>query len=100
MGVSVVSLEGLLDQVRSRLVRLVAEMKAGMPRETSVPTPEVADNAVQVVVHGKKSAINVTTAQASGSGSHNVSASPTAPAPRTGWWRSLWALWLVWLGSS
>jgi hypothetical protein len=91
-AVSVVALEGVVEHVRSKLVRLVAEMRAGMPAETSLPTPELADNAVRVVVHGRKSTVNVTTAQSTGSGLHHVVASPPATRQRTPWWRGLWGI--------
>jgi hypothetical protein len=64
-SVSHVTLEGVLDQVRTRLVELVAEMRAGMPDEADVPSSAVADNAVSVVIHGDKSRVSVTSASAS-----------------------------------
>jgi hypothetical protein len=53
-SVSHVALEGVIDQIRTRLVELVAEMRAEMPDESDVPTAAVADNAVNLIVHGKK----------------------------------------------
>jgi hypothetical protein len=65
-SLSHVTLEGVLDQIRTRLVELVAEMRAEMPDEADVPSAAVADNAVNVIVHGKKAKFTVNTAQASG----------------------------------
>jgi hypothetical protein len=53
-SLSHVTLEGVLDQIRTRLVELVAEMRAEMPNEAELPSAAVADNAVNVIVHGKK----------------------------------------------
>jgi hypothetical protein len=68
------ALTGVLDRIRTTLVELVAEMRAGMPASAETPSTEVADHAVHVVVHGKDAQVNVTAASASGSGSHAVSA--------------------------
>jgi hypothetical protein len=67
-SVSHVTLESVIDQIRTRLVELVAEMRAEMPDETDVPSAAVADNAVNLIVHGKKAKFTVNTAQASGNG--------------------------------
>ncbi len=67
-SLSHVTLEGVLDQIRTRLVALVAEMRAEMPDETDVPSAAIADNAVNVIVHGKKAKFTVNTAQASSAG--------------------------------
>lgn len=88
-AMSEVTLEGVLDQIRTRLVELVAEMRAEMPDEAEVPTAAVADNAVSVVIHGDKSRVNVVAAQASGNGSHTVTAAPAAERRR--WWVKLGA---------
>ena len=74
-SVSHVTLEGVLDQIRTRLVELVAEMRAAMPDEAAVPTSDAADNAVSVVIHGGKPRVSVTSAQASGDGSHSITVS-------------------------
>jgi hypothetical protein len=42
-----------------------------MPDEAEVPSSAVADNAVSVVIHGDKSRVNVTSAQASSEGSRH-----------------------------
>ena len=71
-SVSHVTLEGVLDQIRTRLVELVAEMRAAMPDEAAVPSSDAADNAVCVVIHGGKPRVSVTGVQASGNGSHSI----------------------------
>ncbi len=83
--VSTVALIGALDQIRTALVRLVAEMRwAGTSAGGDAPTGQAADQAVNVVVHGApRSKITVNTSQASG-GSTNSVAQPREP--ESGWW--------------
>ena len=73
-----------LDQIRTRLVELVAEIRAEMPDETDVPSSAVADNAVSVVVHGKKPKITVNAAKATGSG-NTATATMTPAHQRSAW---------------
>lgn len=90
-SVSQVTLEGVVDQVRTILVELVAEMKAATPRNVATPSAAVADQAVNVAVYGKKASVNVNTAQASGDGSHHVQATPAAATGvKRPWWMGLW----------
>jgi hypothetical protein len=64
----------VLDAIRTTLVELVAEMRAG-PVSADVPSPEVVDHALNLVIHGQGArTINVNTAAATGSGSHEVKA--------------------------
>lgn len=86
-SLSHISLEGVIDQIRTRLVELVAEMRAAMPDEADVPSSAVADNAVSIVVHGGRPRVNVTAAQASGEGSHSVTAGP--PSEEGGRWKKV-----------
>ncbi|MET9452491.1 hypothetical protein [Streptomyces cinerochromogenes] len=46
-SVHVSALEGILDQVRTRLVQLVAELKAAMPRGQQDPTPDQVARALE-----------------------------------------------------
>jgi hypothetical protein len=73
-SLSAPAIEGVLDRIRTTLVELVAEMRAGMPEAAEVPSREVADHAVQVAVHGDQARVTVTAASASGEGSHRVTA--------------------------
>jgi hypothetical protein len=84
-SVSHVSLEGVLDQIRTRLVELVAEMQAAMPSEADVPSSDAADNAVSIVIHGGKPRVSVTSAQATGQGAHTVTAE--AASDGSGLWK-------------
>jgi hypothetical protein len=46
------SIKAMVDQVRSSLVELVAEMVAAMPSDQAVPNKEAADQAIDVVFNG------------------------------------------------
>jgi hypothetical protein len=86
-SLSQTALEGVIDQVRTSLVELVAEMRAGMPDAAEAPSAEVANQAVNVAVHGNKTRVNVTSAQASGEGGHQVQAVSSEPEGRSLWWK-------------
>jgi hypothetical protein len=79
-----VPLRGVLDRVRTTLVELVAEMRAGTSDAGELPSREVAAQAVNVAVYGNKARVNVASSQISGGGSHDVKV--TQPADG----RSIW----------
>lgn len=58
-SVSTSALEGLLDQVRTRLAELLGELRAVTPPNVDVPTAAQASNAVSIVIHGKGNRVNV-----------------------------------------
>jgi hypothetical protein len=66
--VSPTAINGVLDQIRTSLTQLVAELRATMPAEEAVPSAYEASQAVQVIVSGKRPKVQVATAQASGEG--------------------------------
>ncbi|MGI8624083.1 MAG: hypothetical protein ACR2NB_11515 [Solirubrobacteraceae bacterium] len=66
------SVRGLLDQVRTNLTVLAAELRATMSTDQEVPSAQQADQAVSVVVTGRRSSVNVTSAQASGCSSSSI----------------------------
>lgn len=68
------AIAGALDQIRTALVELVAEVRIEMPLDTTEPTGETVDRAFNIAIYGSNPHVNVTTATASGSGSHTVSA--------------------------
>jgi hypothetical protein len=63
-AVAPVALHGVLDQIRTALTLLVAELRAHTPENEAVPSADVASQAVQVVVSGKRHRVSVNTAQA------------------------------------
>lgn len=88
-SVSQSALQGVIDQVKTTLVELVAEMRAGMPDPAETPSAALADQAVNVVVHGRGARVSVSSANASGSGSHQVRAAPEGDGASR--WRKLGA---------
>jgi hypothetical protein len=65
-SISPTAIQGVLDQIRTALTQLVAELRANMPAGDDLPSAETANQAVNVVVTGERSSVHVTTAQASG----------------------------------
>lgn len=57
--VATVSLTGVIDRVRTDLIELVNEMRSGMHTGQALPSPEVASNAVNVVVKGSRNRLTV-----------------------------------------
>jgi hypothetical protein len=108
-SVSEPNLAGVVDGIRTTLVTLVAEMRAGMVDSAETPTAAVADQAVNVAVHGDKNRIEITSAQASGNGAPNALA---GPREKTSGWSTFWvvvgslagvagvaiAVWFTWAG--
>jgi len=79
--------EGVIDQIRTALVQLVAELRANMAGADGLPSAEAANEAVSVVVTGKRSRVHVTSAQAQGGGTATASADPQ-PEESGFWTRS------------
>lgn len=74
------ALYGAVDQVRSRLVALVAELVATMPDDQEVPSGELADQVVGVVIHdAPRSTYHLNNAQATGGGQSTVIVSGPEP---------------------
>ena len=85
------ALEGVIDRVKTTLVELIAEMRAGMPENAELPSAEIADQAVNVAVYGRKARVNVHSAHASGSGTQSVSTGPS-PSDHDVSWRRVGAI--------
>lgn len=73
-------ISGVLDNIRTSLAELISELLGTMPRGQEMPTPDQANQAVQVAVNGKRSRVTVMTAQASGNAISTVSPESQAPA--------------------
>lgn len=72
-SVSPVALRGIVDRVRTTLTELVAEMRAGMTPDETVPSAQLTDQAVNIAVHGNRSRVNVNTAQSAHGGASTAS---------------------------
>lgn len=71
-SVSTIALAGVLDQIRTRLAELIAELRAATPPGLNLPTPTQAANAVNLVINGRGNRVSI--AQA-------ADGSTIAPAP-------------------
>ncbi|MGW2748096.1 AbiTii domain-containing protein [Streptomyces sp. NPDC001450] len=79
------TLEGVLDQVRTRLVQLVGELRAAMPRGQHDPTPDQVAQALQNIniVTGDNSSVTVTAPVAVAHPRGTARAEIGGPAQRT-----------------
>ncbi|GAA4383340.1 hypothetical protein [Agromyces bauzanensis] len=76
-SVSTIALEGVLDQIRTRLAELIAELRSGTPEGQILPTPAQAANAVNLVINGRGHRVNI--AQASHGGTVTPEVSDAQP---------------------
>ena len=91
--VSVARLSGVLDHIRTTLVRLVSEMRATMSDDASIPSSEQAAQAVNVVLHGgKRHQVTVTAAQADRGATASVE---PATEHKESWWTKSVTIWTV-----
>ncbi|MFT2693476.1 hypothetical protein [Clavibacter zhangzhiyongii] len=58
-AVSVSAVAGILDQIKTKLAEILAEMRALTPMQEDVPTPESVARAVSVVVTGRGNKVSV-----------------------------------------
>ena len=63
-GISPVTLDGVVDQVRNTLTVMIAEINANVPDGTDTPPAEVATNALNFAVTGKRNKITFAAPQA------------------------------------
>ncbi|MBT2270671.1 AbiTii domain-containing protein [Rhodococcus qingshengii] len=87
-AVSIVSIHGILDNLRTTLTELISELVGIMPENQETPTPDQANQAIQVAFHGKASNVSINTSQAS---SGSISSATHSPTETTGdldpaWW--------------
>lgn len=68
------ALASIVDQVRTRLVELIAEMRAGLDDDAQIPSAALADQAVGVVIRGDSNRVVVNSAQSSAEGNASVAA--------------------------
>lgn len=69
------TLIGILDVVRTTLVELVAEMRAGAPDNGRLPSRDIVEQAVDVAIYGKKNRVLI----------NQVSPNSQGPASLGGW---------------
>jgi hypothetical protein len=91
--VNAARIAGVLDQIRTNLVRLVSEMCATMSDNQSMPSSEQAAQAVNVVLHGgKRNQVTVASAQADGGAIASIK--PAGELKETGWTKTQ-TIWTV-----
>lgn len=91
--VSVARIVGVLDHIRTTLIRLVGEMRATMSDDASMPSSEQAAQAVSVVLHGgKRHQVTITAAQADRGAMASVE---PAIDHKDSWWTKNATIWTV-----
>jgi hypothetical protein len=95
-NVSPIAVHGIVDQVRTRLVELVAQIKADTS-DLEAPASDVVTNALELAVYGRKARVTINAAQASGSGPATVT-EPASKGPT--WWRTAKGLGALAAGSA
>lgn len=85
-ALSPAAVRGVLDQVRTALTKLVAELHATTPRGQEVPSAEEASQALNFVVTGKRAKVSVSAAQATGSAPALASTSGAGEEAESGTW--------------
>jgi hypothetical protein len=88
-SVSPIALRGVVDQVRTTLTALVAEIVATMPEGEDIPSSAVATQAVSVAVHGRKSSVTVNAAQASSGGHSQMTVPASGQDTKPSFWKRL-----------
>ncbi|MER7457651.1 hypothetical protein [Micromonospora sp. NPDC126480] len=88
-AVSTTSVHGVLDRIRTALTALVAELRDAMPDDADNPTAEVANQAVQFIVTGKRNRVVVNSAQSSSAATSSVGQAQEQEPEPPGWKR--WA---------
>ncbi len=83
--VSEMVIRGALDQIRTILTQLVAEMRIASPSGTGTPTAESADQAINVVVNGGKRTVVSVNASRSDTGDA-ASTMAGSDSTETGFW--------------
>lgn len=91
-NVSPVAVAGVRDQIRTRLVALVAEIRGAGGVDSL--SGETISSAVEVAVHGRARDIHISTAQSDGG---PATIAPSTPETRP-WWRTATALWAFAVG--
>jgi hypothetical protein len=91
-SVNMAPIARILDVVRTTLVELVAEMRAGTPVGQDTPPREVAEQAVGVAIHGKRNRVVINQVGPSGTAAAAVGkvsvgeVKPETPQRKMMWW--------------
>jgi hypothetical protein len=88
---------GVVEGVRTALVELVAEMRAGTEPGAQSPAAEVAAQAVQVAIYGDKNRITLNTAMAKDGGTA-IAVPQADEADQPGFWTTTRLIWGATIG--
>ncbi|MEU6098198.1 hypothetical protein [Streptomyces sp. NPDC047079] len=96
--VSVASVEGVLDHIRTRLTQFVAEVRATMPPGQQNPDPNQIDSAAQQALNitgGDNSTFHIVAPNAKADRGSTANANVNEPAPTTPqpWWHRTTVIW-------
>ncbi|MEV0485710.1 hypothetical protein AB0I69_34545 [Streptomyces sp. NPDC050508] len=96
--VSVASIEGVLDHIRTRLTQFVAEVRAAMPPGQQNPDPNQIDSAAQQALNitgGDNSTFHIVAPNAKADGGSTANANVNEPAPTIPqpWWHRTTVIW-------
>jgi hypothetical protein len=95
--VSVASLRGVIDEIRTTLAGLVGELRTGMVDGEQVPSAEVVGQALQVAVHGNKHRITINHAAVGDSGTAMTVPGNDQPV-ESGFWTTSRRVWAAFVG--
>ncbi|MEV5205735.1 hypothetical protein, partial [Streptomyces sp. NPDC053720] len=94
--VAIASIEGVLDHIRTRLTKFVAEVRATMPASQQNPNPaQIGDTAERAfnITAGDNATVNINApkahAERGATASANINEPTTAPAPQPFWHRTI-----------
>jgi hypothetical protein len=79
------TIAGVVDRIRTGLAELAGELLESAPDKAGAPSKTATDQAVQLVVTGRRHRINVATTQTSASA--GGSNSPSSPSKEESWWQ-------------
>lgn len=85
-ALSPLAVQGVVDQVRNDLVKLVAEIRAATPAGQVVPTEEATAQAMNFLITGKRNKVQIHAAHATGPHSNATIAHTEDLEPEPGYW--------------
>jgi hypothetical protein len=85
-SLSPLAAQGVVDRVRTDLVKLVAEIRAATPAGHAVPSEEATNQAMNFLITGKRNKVQIHAANAAGPHSNAAVTHTQSSEPETGFW--------------
>lgn len=85
-SVSTVAIAGVVDQVRTRLAQLLAELRAVSPSNGSLPSPAQTDRAFNIVMNGRNASLTLNSILAGDDSSNQITIAPADHEQPHGFW--------------